>query len=43
MLLLQTFDSLDDIANTSIQKLQSLGIPKNIAEELLNKLNNKEE
>ena len=41
MLLLQTFDSLDDIAKTTIEKLQSLGIPKNIAEELLNKLNNK--
>ena len=41
MLLLQTFDSLEDIAKTTIEKLQSLGIPKNIAEELLNKLNNK--
>ena len=39
---LKAFDSLEDMASASVEKLISLGIPKKIAEELLIKLNTKE-
>jgi excinuclease UvrABC nuclease subunit len=42
MMLLKTFNSIDEIKNSSTQKLISLGLPKKIAEELLLKLNTKE-
>ena len=42
MALLKAFDSLEDMASASVEKLISLGIPKKIAEELLIKLNTKE-
>ena len=42
MMLLKTFNSIDEIKNSSTQKLMSLGLPKKIAEELLLKLNTKE-
>ena len=41
MTLLKAFDSLEEMANASVEKLVSLGIPKKIAEELLIKLNTK--
>ena len=41
MTLLKAFNSIEEIASSSIEKLVSLGIPKKIAEELLNKLNTK--
>lgn len=39
MLLLKEFDSLDDIKNTSIDKLKSLGFPQDVATLLLKRLN----
>ncbi len=42
MTLLKTFNSLDEIKESNVDKLISLGIPKKIAEELLFKLNNQE-
>ena len=42
MMLLKTFNSIDEIKNSSTQKLISLGLPKKIAEELLLKLNTEE-
>ena len=41
MTLLKAFNSIEEIASSSVEKLVSLGIPKKIAEELLNKLNTK--
>ena len=41
MTLLKAFNSIEEIASSSVEKLVSLGIPKKIAEELLNKLNAK--
>ena len=37
--LLETFDSIDDIKKASIEKLKSLGLPKDVIENLLNELN----
>lgn len=41
MVLLKSFNSMEEIASSSIERLVSLGIPKKIAEDLLNKLNTK--
>lgn len=40
MILLKNFNSIDEIKNTSIERLQFYGFPKSVAEKLLNKLNN---
>lgn len=37
--LLETFDSIDDIKNASTEKLKSLGLPKDVIENLLIELN----
>ena len=39
-LLLETFDSLEDILNASDQKLKSLGLPKDVIDELRKELSN---
>ena len=37
--LMENFETIYDIKTTSIEKLKSLGIPKNVSENILNKLN----
>ena len=36
---MENFETIYDIKTTSIEKLKSLGIPKNVSENILNKLN----
>lgn len=42
MTLLNVFNSEEEMASASIEKLMSLGLPKKVAEQLLDKLNNKQ-
>jgi excinuclease ABC subunit C len=41
MTLLNVFNSEEEMASASVEKLMSLGLPKKVAEQLLDKLNNK--
>lgn len=41
-ILLETFETIDDIKNTTIEKLKSLGFPAKTAQTLLDKLNQKQ-
>ena len=42
LLLMREFDSLDDLANSNISKLKSLGFPEKLAKEILEIVNNRD-
>lgn len=43
LLLMQEFDNLDELSHTSIEKLKALGFPKEIAQEILDVVNSRDQ
>ena len=42
LLLMKEFDNLDELANTSVQKLKSLGFPEKLANDILEIVSNRD-